>query len=148
MKDACGRILAPIDSTKTGNPTCNGDVVYTYIYKDCAGNQNEWTYTYHIQKTAPTIVADGIESSKNITCIDDAIVPTVVPTAKNSCGEEIAATSYDRKENWTDGKENCVGTITYTYTYIDCDLESTWDYVYTLNNNVPIPPVTGNWNPI
>src|SRR5690348_9389196 len=54
VKDACGNTLTPTVSAGA-DPTCEGTKVYTFTYKDCAGNQATWTYTYTIDMPAFTI---------------------------------------------------------------------------------------------
>ena len=47
MMDACGNTITPVVGTPS--PTaCEGPMVYTFTYTDCAGNSNVWTYTYTI----------------------------------------------------------------------------------------------------
>jgi hypothetical protein len=45
VTDACGRAITP--TVTTPSPvTCNGTMVYTFTYADCAGHTHDWTYTY------------------------------------------------------------------------------------------------------
>jgi hypothetical protein len=47
VTDACGRAITP--TVTTPSPvTCNGTMVYTFTYADCAGHTHDWTYTYTI----------------------------------------------------------------------------------------------------
>ena len=135
VTDYCGNQLTPSAPIRSDIPDCEGQVTYTYTYTDCAGHSHDWIYTYTIKKEAPVIASTGVQNTQNISCINDTIAPATVPTATNSCGEAVAPT-YVKTEDWTAGKENCQGTITYTYTYTDCGLSSTWDFVYVLNDNI------------
>ncbi|MBR5972306.1 MAG: hypothetical protein IK017_06620, partial [Paludibacteraceae bacterium] len=135
VTDYCGNQLTPSAPIRSDIPDCEGQVTYTYTYTDCAGHSHDWIYTYTIKKEAPVIASTGVQNTQNISCINDTIAPATVPTATNSCGEAVAPT-YVKTEDWTAGKENCQGTITYTYTYTDCRLSSTWDFVYVLNDNI------------
>nr|MCQ2125793.1 hypothetical protein [Fibrobacter sp.] len=68
VTDACGRTLSPIGApTKTEDKLCGGDVVYTYTYKDCAGNTHDWTYTYHVSEpAAPALTGSWPTSNTEI----------------------------------------------------------------------------------
>jgi hypothetical protein len=48
MQDACGNTITPVAGLAPSPLTCEGDMVYTFTYSDCAGNSHVWTYTYTI----------------------------------------------------------------------------------------------------
>src|SRR5690349_23799225 len=73
VKDACGNTLTPTVSAGA-DPTCEGTKVYTFTYKDCAGNQATWTYTYTIDMPAFTIT--DAPGAKTVNCVADAVQPT------------------------------------------------------------------------
>ena len=137
--DFCGNALTtPSNFTsKTDVPECEGVVVYTYTYEDCAGHTQPWTYTYTIEKNAPEIESNTLPTSKEISCISDtaALASNNVPTAHNDCGEVVTPT-LKREFSWEAGKENCKGTISFVYTYTDCGKSTDWTYRYILDDNV------------
>ena len=47
MTDMCGTAMTPVMVAPLDIP-CEGDMVYTFTYTDCAGNTADWTYTYTI----------------------------------------------------------------------------------------------------
>ncbi|MCQ2192689.1 MAG: SprB repeat-containing protein, partial [Paludibacteraceae bacterium] len=140
VNDALNNPITPEYKGSTKVPadfTCDGKVVHTYTYKDCAGHSFDWTYTYRVTTTGPVINAEGVPNSSDITCIDAAVQPTHIPTATNGCGHVITPSAPVRTENWT-GKEKCVGTIKYTYTYTDCGNSQDWTYTYNLTSAKPV----------
>ena len=52
MTDMCGNAITPVMVAPLDIP-CEGDMVYTFTYTDCAGNTADWSYTYTID--IPTI---------------------------------------------------------------------------------------------
>src|SRR5688500_20309863 len=48
VQDACGNTLTPTNTPPTAGPACEGDIVWTFTYTDCAGNTADWTYTYTV----------------------------------------------------------------------------------------------------
>src|SRR5678815_3582825 len=45
VTDACGNAITPVVTAPTP-VTCNGTMVYTFTYTDCANHTHAWTYTY------------------------------------------------------------------------------------------------------
>src|SRR5215216_3909896 len=43
MQDACGNAITPVAGTTPSPLTCEGDMVYTFTYTDCASNTHVWT---------------------------------------------------------------------------------------------------------
>src|SRR5438094_8124223 len=70
--------------------TCNGTMVYTFTYVDCAGHSHAWTYTYTISAPDFTLPADG---SSTVNCPANAVLPTA-PAVTDACGNTITP---DRK---------------------------------------------------
>ncbi len=49
VTDNCGNTLTPTGPTMGGTMTgCTGTITYTYVYTDCAGNTQNWVYTYTV----------------------------------------------------------------------------------------------------
>ena len=87
-------------------------------------------------------------TSANVTCLDLATAPTTLPVIKDQCGETLSPVGEPATEvTWEEGKENCKGTKTYTYTYKDCaNLSTTWTFTYNINDNVkPALKSTASW---
>src|SRR5688500_7389629 len=46
VTDACGNTITPTPGTAPTPIPCDGTMVYTFTYSDCAGVDHVWTYTY------------------------------------------------------------------------------------------------------
>ena len=57
VSDNCGRIIDYTMVTRVeGTDICNQYISHVYTFKDCQGNEADWTYTYHVlDTTAPVI---------------------------------------------------------------------------------------------
>ena len=57
ITDACGNSLTPgtvsIDSSNVHG--CQGDIVYSYPYTDCAGNSHSWAFTFSPPERLPRV---------------------------------------------------------------------------------------------
>src|SRR5690606_40680413 len=56
--DACGNTITPTPGTAPTPSACEEDMVYTFTYADCSGNEHVWTHTYHIVMPDFTMRAD------------------------------------------------------------------------------------------
>src|SRR5690349_213297 len=109
VTDACGRAITP--TVTTPSPvSCNGTMVYTFTYTDCANHTHAWTYTYTIAAPDFTLPASG---ASTVNCPADAVAPTP-PTVTDACGRAITPTVT------TPSPVTCNGTMVYTFTYTDC----------------------------
>src|SRR5687768_18615194 len=70
VQDACGNTLTTTNTPPTAGPACEGDIVWTFTYTDCAGNTADWTYTYTVDMPAFTISA--APGSSTVNCPADA----------------------------------------------------------------------------
>ena len=87
VKDACGNDITP--TVVAPSPiTCNGTMVYTFTYKDCAGHSHDWTYTYTIDAPDFTLPVNG---ASTVNCPANAMLPTA-PAVKDACGNDITPT--------------------------------------------------------
>src|SRR5205814_859468 len=122
VTDACGRAITP--TVTTPSPvTCNGTMVYTFTYTDCANHTHAWTYTYTIAAPDFTLPANG---SSTVNCPSDATAPTP-PAVTDACGRAITPTVT------TPSPVTCNGTMVYTFTYTDCANHThDWTYTYTI----------------
>ncbi|WP_205660301.1 gliding motility-associated C-terminal domain-containing protein, partial [Cognatitamlana onchidii] len=128
VNDNCGNTIVPTGPTVSSNPACQGTVVYTFNYEDCAGNNADWTYTYTLQ-LAPFTTPDDETSTVN--CIADAVAPTP-PVVTDSNGTNLVPSAPTITE--TPNPLTCEGTRAYTYTYTDCAGNSDdWTYTYTID---------------
>ncbi|MEP3839205.1 MAG: gliding motility-associated C-terminal domain-containing protein, partial [Algibacter sp.] len=132
VTDNCGNIITPSEPTKSETPDCQGSVIYTFTYTDCANNTADWTFTYGIE-LAPFTVPEN--ESSIVECISDAIVPTP-PTVFDSNGDEITPVMTQSTDL------QCEGNKTYTFTYTDCAGNTDiWEYTYEINLTVaPVVP--------
>src|SRR5438046_8363907 len=109
VTDACGNTITP--TVVAPSPiTCNGTMVYTSTYVDCAGHSHAWTYTYTISAPDFTLPADG---SSTVNCPANAVLPTA-PAVTDACGNTITPTVIALSPI------TCIGTIVYNFTYVDC----------------------------
>ena len=137
--------MTPAAAVISGTPTCEGDVTYTYKFKDCEGNTHDWVYTYAISRTgAPTIsncpanitVSTG---AGRATCNQTAT--WTAPTATTSCGEVANVSSSHNS-----GDTFPVGTTTVTYTFTDCASNTSMcSFTVTVVDNTK-PVITTNGN--
>ena len=132
VTDNCGNILTPVLSDVSNTPDCQGSVVYTFTYTDCAGNAADWTYTYTIELAPFTVPAND---GSTVECIADAVVPTP-PTVLDANGNEVVPVMAENAD------PICEGDKIYTFTYTDCAGNTAdWVYTYTINDDVaPIAP--------
>jgi hypothetical protein len=122
ITDACGNTITP--TVTTPSPvTCNGSMVYTFTYTDCANHSHDWTYTYTIAAPDFTLPANG---ASTVNCPADATMP-VAPVVKDACGNTITPTVN------TPSPVTCSGSMVYTFTYTDCANHThSWIYTYTI----------------
>src|SRR6266542_1415699 len=121
--DACGTAITP--TVTVPSPIgCNGTMVYTFTYTDCAGHTHDWTYTYTISAPDFTLPANG---SSTVNCPANATQPTA-PTVLDACGTAITPTVT------VPSPIGCNGTMVYTFTYTDCAGHThDWTYTYTIS---------------
>ncbi|WP_298535543.1 gliding motility-associated C-terminal domain-containing protein [uncultured Algibacter sp.] len=133
VTDSCSNTITPSTAVITESPTpltCEGIRTYTYTYTDCAGNSDDWAYTYTIE--TPTFTIADVDGSSTVECIADATETFTLPTVTDACGNTLTPSSAVITEN--PDPLTCEGTRTYTYTYTDCNGNSDdWVYIYTID---------------
>ena len=147
VTSACGETLIPVDTVVGSMPACEGDVAYTYTYRDCAGHEHTFVYTYTIERHgAVTINSTGIADKDTVICPNLAMTTFTVPTATSSCGETITGVLSD--STYTEDAGSCNATKTYTYTYTDCsgNNSDTWTFEYRIELPVVIAEVPADGN--
>ena len=120
--DNCGTPLIPTGPVEGTVPGCEGTVTYTWTYTDCEGNTHDYVHTVTIERedfTPPS------PTTATVACFDDIVMPTP-PTVLDNCGTPLIPTGP--VEGTVPG---CEGTVTYTWTYTDCE-GNTHDYVHTV----------------
>jgi hypothetical protein len=88
VTDAGGRAITPT-VTSPSPVTCNGTMVYTFTYADCAGHTHDWTYTYTM--LLPSDFTLPVNGSSTVNCPSDAVAPTP-PAVTDACGRAITPT--------------------------------------------------------
>src|SRR5688500_20073089 len=85
VSDACVNTITPTPGTAPTPITCDGTMVYTFTYSDCAGVDHVWTYTYRSEERRV-----GIECGDGTTgqCHAEA-APPKPPTGADACGNTI-----------------------------------------------------------
>ncbi len=141
--DVCGNVVMPtlppvITGTAVSNASCNGTVIYTYTYTDCALLSSTWVYTYTLMHTTPPSESGGPAStSSTVQCFSNA-VPPVLPVFHDVCGNVVPVTAGPVISGSATSNASCSGDVIYTYTFTDCaGLTSTWTYTYTLLHTTP-----------
>src|SRR5678809_298865 len=103
-------------------PACNGDMVYSFTYTDCATRSHVWTYTYHIVIPDFTLPANA---DTTVNCAAAAVAPTP-PVVKDTCGNVLffhAGTAPTVSA--------CNGVVVFCFIYTDCATRShVWTYTY------------------
>lgn len=136
VTDACGQDISA-DYTLTGEPTaveCQGDMVYTYTYEDCAEHTTTWTFTYHVVRTTAPHQEGTVSANGQVECVAAAVPPTTLPKVVDVCGKVLNDPTMVKEELIT----NCSGSVTYTYTYKDCANKTfEWQYVYQVEPTTP-----------
>jgi|GEM_PF-1126291 len=124
VTDNCGNIITPSAPLKSETPDCQGSVIYTFTYTDCAGNSADWSYSFSIE-LAPFSVPSN--EGSNIECIADAIAPEP-PTILDANGDLIVPVMTESPD------PACEGNKVFSFTYTDCAGNSgVWEYTYTIN---------------
>jgi hypothetical protein len=129
VTDNCGNELTPVAGTAPVAPVCEGDMVYTWVYTDCEGNQQTYTHTVTIE-LADFLVNMPDNKRLQVKCSSEAVQP-VPPVVTDLCGNTLTPTGPVKGGTYTD----CEGTITYTWTYKDCT-ETSHDWVFTYDVEV------------
>ncbi|WP_319499382.1 VWA domain-containing protein [uncultured Draconibacterium sp.] len=130
VTDYCGNELTPSAAVKGGTYVdCEGTITYTFTYTDCDLNSHDWVYTYNVEVVDFQMPANETHETP-VACASLATEPTP-PTVTDYCGNELTPSAAVKGGTYVD----CEGTITYTFTYTDCDLNS-HDWVYTYNVEV------------
>ncbi|WP_299554295.1 gliding motility-associated C-terminal domain-containing protein [Seonamhaeicola sp.] len=136
VNDNCNNEIIPTGPTVSDTPDCQGSIVYTFTYTDCAGNSADWTYTYTIE-LAPFTTPD--DDGSTVECIDNAVAPTP-PVVNDANGDPITPVMTENTD------PDCEGDKIYTFTYTDCAGNSdTWVYTYTIDlTTAPVVPNDGS----
>jgi hypothetical protein len=144
VKDACGNTLTP-EVSAGADPQCEGTKVYTFTYKDCAGNTATWTYTYTITPVAPQITSCP---ANLVTCETEAgeyVIPTL--TATDNCGKPLTITYIITGATERSGAGDAsgafgVGTSIIVWTVTNGCATTTCSTTVTINP-LPNPVITG-----
>ncbi|HPK05658.1 MAG TPA: hypothetical protein PK908_07175, partial [Bacteroidales bacterium] len=108
---------------------CQGTIIYTYKYTDCAGLDFNWVYTYTIERQDFEMPDDN---GSTIECADDLFEP-VLPEVYDYCGvliEDITGPELIGEI------PECEGTVTLVYTYTDCaGFSNDWKYTFIIERS-------------
>ncbi|MCB0806843.1 MAG: T9SS type A sorting domain-containing protein, partial [Bacteroidales bacterium] len=131
VNDNCGNPILPTGPVYDGSGYngCEGYVTYTWTYTDCSGNTHPWVYTYMIDLETTTNLPP--DEYVIVECLSLTYQPTP-PLANDNCGNPIVPTGPVMGGNYN----GCQGTVTYTWTYVDCALNSIdWTYTWDVQDN-------------
>ena len=123
---ACGEILVPegpqIDSSAFNG--CEGEIEYTWTYRDCAGHTHDWTFTHYVLLEDFAITdSDGADTVGCPSAVETP-TPPIVPSA---CGDILVPEGPRIDSSAFNG---CEGEIEYAWTYRDC-AGHTHDWTFT-----------------
>ncbi len=146
VADNCGNPLTPAPAVISDTYTdCEGTRIYSYLYSDCDGNTDTWTFRLHHQSRTTPPVEFGVPVAKTMMVEDlaDATLPAMLPVVKDVCGVVLQPVGPVVSVTGS-----CGGTKTYAYTYTDCaGLKFEWVFTYTIVRITPPAPVGGPWTP-
>jgi len=102
-------------------------MAWVYTYTDCAGNTDDWTYTYTIE--VEDFLANMPDDDGSQIACDETVVQPTPPPVNDNCGNPITPTGPELGGTSLD----CGGTITFTWNYADCEGNNhDWVYTYTV----------------
>ncbi len=140
VTDGCGQVVETFSNVTypfLTDTICNSEVVFTYTFRDCSGNDTTYRYTYHVVRKTMELPADG---TATVACESDAVRPASPGNQPDACGTIVTPVFPDSTAaapNPVHDVVNGSGTVTYTYTYTTCDGRTyPWRFVYTV---VPDP---------
>ena len=139
VNDLCGNQVIPT-ITAPALLACEGNMVWTFVYTDCAGNTDTWTYTYTIDYsgglTAPS------NGSSTVSCPSQATDPGAPANITDACGRVVIPVLIGSVN--VSNPNACGGDKVWTYRYTACDgtTIADWSYTYTIDDN--IPPTASN----
>jgi hypothetical protein len=129
VKDNCGNVLTGVPGTAPTAPECEGDMVYTWTYTDCAGNQQTYTHTITIELESFEAITP---TTATVACVDEIEIPTL-PEVKDKCGNVLTGVAGTAP---TPPVGN--GEMVYTWTYTDCaGNQQTYTHTITILDDVP-----------
>ena len=125
VTDICNNVLTAV-VTNDGPLTCEGDVIWTFTYTDCAGNIVDWTHTITID--VPTFAIATPLGASTVSCPADGLIqPADAGVITDVCGNVITPTVT------APAAVGCTGGMVWTYTYTDCAGNVVdWTYTYTI----------------
>ncbi|MFV8348035.1 hypothetical protein ACNQGX_18255, partial [Flavobacterium sp. ZB4P13] len=131
VMDNCGNSLSPTPASPATGGTydgCEGTKTFTYTYTDCEGNSQDFVYTYTIEHEPFTTIEPA---GSTVACVADIVAPTV-PVVTDNCGNTLTASA-----TVVSATPACEGTVTYTYTFTDCEgTAHDWVYTYTIDDTI------------
>ena len=127
VNDACGNAITPTVTPPTA-VACEGDMVWTFTYTDCAGNTLDWTHTY-TSRYANVCDRNSSHGASAVNCPADANIEPAGPGAiTDFCGNPVTPVVTN------DGPVVCEGDVIWTFTYTDCaNNVVAWTHTYTVD---------------
>lgn len=136
VTDNCGNVLTPSAAVISQEPTCEGDITYTYTFTDCEGTTHDWTHTFTIEREDFSVPAN---TASTVACASAITAPTV-PTVTDNCGNVLPPSGPVISQ-----EPACEGDVTYTYTFTDCEGNThPWTHTFTIEREDFILPANGS----
>ena len=114
---------------------CNNTYPYVVYYSDEYGCKSQRSANVIVSLPTTITITGGTNNHKTIECVNDTIAPhlispSVMPTVKDACDNDISNEwTLQRPTNAVD----CEGTLEYVYTYKNCaNNTATWTYTYNI----------------
>jgi CHRD domain/HYR domain len=135
LADQCGRPLVASPGVASSDPACEGDKTWTFTYTDCSGLSSTWNYIYTIERLDFTM---PMNEGSTIECASSLVAP-MLPVVKDNCGNTLTPAAPVISNT-----PACEGSVTYTYTYTDCEMNShDWVYTYAIDHTTAPTEVGG-----
>ena len=137
VRDLCGNLIpAPtpvITGTATSNLSCNGTVIYTYTYTDCANLSFVWIFTYTLNSN---LVFNCAPSQTLAVCASQSSIQAAYNSWRAGFSFTGGCNSIDNISSFPalPANAHCNGTtLSFTYTITDnCGVHSCTPSVFTV----------------
>ncbi|MBQ9100450.1 MAG: hypothetical protein IJY54_03605, partial [Paludibacteraceae bacterium] len=146
VKDACENVLIPVgEPVVSETPACDGEVTYTYTYKDCANHAHDWKFVYTIAKPTMTFTGTIADEEDVDACYSEEqknkllTAEAVKAMYASSCNREITVTPTDKIESDSD----CGWKITRTYAISDGGCNTDTKTMSVSGSDKTAPTITG-----
>ncbi|MEO5906678.1 MAG: gliding motility-associated C-terminal domain-containing protein [Saprospiraceae bacterium] len=140
VNNSCNDPLVTTGPVVSADPVCGGTKTYTWTYTDCAGNTDDWVYTYTVTSNVVPVF-DAPPADVTVTCAEDAPV-MISLNYTDDCSPDGSVAGVDSPLSG-----NCPGTITRLWTFTD-ECGNVGSVTQTIIVNDQIPPTASDPTPL